>query len=127
MDLTTFVAQALAIVYLSIGVGMLVDKKHYKKLFDEVFKDTLGMYLGGIIALVMGFALVTYHNEWVQDWTVLITIIGWLALVKGVMLLAFPGAFLGWTKGMFKPKNLGAYAFVVLVIGLVFGYFGFVA
>ena len=125
MDLSTFVAQVLAVVYLSVGVGMLLDKAYYKKLFSEVFSDHLGMYLGGIMALVAGVALVSYHNVWSQDWTVLVTIIGWLALIKGVMLLAFPSVFMKQFKGFAKTKYLHTMSFVVLALGLVFGYFGF--
>jgi len=127
MDLSTFVAQIAAVAYLSIGVGMLVDKKHYKKLFDSILKDMSVMYLGGFMALIAGFAIVTFHNVWVQDWTILITIIGWLALIKGVLLLVFPSVFMKWVKTMFKTKHLSRYSFVILFIGLVFGYFGFVA
>lgn len=127
MDLPTFVAQVAALVYLSIGIGMLVDKAYYKKLFDDIFKDTSAIYLGGFMALIAGFAIVTYHNVWEQSWVVLVTIIGWLALVKGVLLLAFPSSFLAWSKSLFGPKNMGTYSFIILVLGLVFGYFGFVA
>ena len=127
MDLSTFVAQVLAVAYLSIGVGILLDKAYYKHLFDEVFKDHLGMYIGGFIALVTGFSLVSFHNIWVKDWTVLITIVGWLALIKGVGLLAFPAKYLSHVRDFVRPKNMGTYTAVLLVLGLVFGYFGFVA
>ncbi len=127
MDLSIFVAQAAAIVYLSIGVGMLLDKKYYAKFLDSIMKDTGTMYIGGFIALIAGFTLVTFHNDWVKSWEVLVTILGWLALVKGVMLLAFPSAILKMTKSWVSGKNLSVYAPVVIVFGLVFGYFGFVA
>lgn len=127
MDLSIFVAQVAAIVYLAVGVGMLLDKKYYAKVLDGFMKDTTGMYLGGFMALIAGFALVTYHNEWVKSWEVLVTILGWIALIKGVMLLAFPTTFVGMTKSWVSGKNLNAFAFVVVALGLVFGYFGFVA
>jgi len=127
MDLTLFVAQVVAVVYLSVGVGILVDKKYYAKLMDGFMKDATAMYLGGFIALVAGFALVTFHNDWVKSWEVLVTIIGWLALVKGVMLLAFPTTMVKMTKSMLSAKNLNVMALIVVALGLVFGYFGFLA
>ena len=127
MDLSIFVAQVAAIVYLSIGVGMLLDKKYYARLLEGIMKDTTAMYLGGFMALIAGFALVTYHNEWVKSWEVLVTILGWLALVKGVMLLAFPTTFVNMTKSWISGKYMSTYALIVIVFGLVFGYFGFVA
>jgi len=127
MDLSIFVAQAAAIVYLAVGVGMLVDKKYYAKLFDGIMKDMTAMYVGGFMALIIGFTLVTFHNDWVKSWEVLVTILGWLALVKGVMLLAFPTTFQSIIKSWVSSKNLNKYAPVAIVLGLVFGYFGFVA
>ena len=127
MNLSVFVAQVAAIVYLSVGVGMFLDRKYYAKFFENMFKDTTAMYIGGFMALIAGFTLVTFHNDWVKSWEVLVTILGWLALVKGVMLLAFPSTILDMTKSWFNNKNLGTYAVVVIFLGLVFGYFGFVA
>lgn len=127
MDLSIFVAQVAAVVYLTIGVGMLVDKKYYAKFFDGMMKDMTALYIGGFMALVVGYTLVTFHNDWVKSWEVLVTILGWLALIKGVMLLAFPTTFQGLAKSWIRSKNLGTYALVVIVLGLVFGYFGFVA
>ncbi|MBU0706138.1 hypothetical protein KJ657_04910 [Patescibacteria group bacterium] len=126
MDLSIFVAQVAAIIYLSVGIGMLLDKKYYAKFLDGFSKDTTAMYVGGFIALVAGFALVTFHNNWVKSWEVLVTIIGWLALIKGVMLLAFPTTFFNITKSWVNGKIITSYAFVAIVLGLVFGYFGFI-
>lgn len=127
MDLSVFVAQVVAVVYLSIGVGMLFDGAYYKKLLDNFYKDQTCMYVGGLLALIIGFALVTFHNEWVKSWEVLVTIIGWLALIKGISLLAFPSKSLELSKSMTKAKNVSTLSIIVIVVGLVFGYFGFVA
>lgn len=126
MDLSIFVAQLAAIIYLAIGVGILVDKKYYSKLFEGFIKDMTAMYLGGFVALAVGFSLVTFHNDWVKSWEVLVTILGWLALIKGVMLLAFPTTFIKMAKPWLKAKYFGSFAFVAVVLGLVFGYFGFI-
>lgn len=126
MDLSIFVAQLAAIIYLSVGVGMLFDKKYYTKFLDGFMKDTTAMYLAGFSALVAGFAIVTYHNDWVKSWEVLITIIGWMAFIKGIMILAFPSVLLNMTKSWVNGKKLAVYAPIVIIFGLVFGYFGFV-
>ena len=90
MELSQFVAQLLGITYLAVGIGFLNSRKHYEKMLNNFVKDPAVMYLGGLMALIIGFLLVTYHNIWVKNWTVLITILGWGALLKGVLLLAIP-------------------------------------
>lgn len=126
MDLSIFVARVASVVYLAVGLGMLFDKAYYKKLLEVFYKDITAMYIGGFVALVAGVALVTFHNDWVKSWEVLVTILGWIALVKGVMLLAFPSSILDFSKSIVKTKQLGNYAMVVVALGLVFGYFGFI-
>ena len=30
------------------------------------------------------------HNVWVPDWRVIVTVLGWLLVLRGIMLLVFP-------------------------------------
>lgn len=126
METSLFVAQLLAVVYIVVGLGLVLNTGHYQKVFGEFFKSSASTYLGGILALVAGFLLISYHNIWEQSWVVLITIIGWAALLKGFMLLVFPNAFISFSKAMFKTKHayvvIGIFA---IIFGLVLGYFGF--
>lgn len=127
MDLSIFVAQILALAYLSIGLGLLFNRKYYVKAFPEMMKNHSVFYLGGVMALIIGYLLVTYHNFWVKDWTVIITILGWGALIKGITLLAFPEQMMKFSKHMVTKKNIGVITTFVLTLGLIFGYFGFIA
>jgi hypothetical protein len=124
MEISILVAKMAALVYLSVGIGALSGKVNVKELFDSFSKSPGLTYLGGFVALIAGVALVQYHNFWVNDWTVLVTILGWLAVIKGVTLIAFPQVM-----PKFKPvfKNVQLFGFLAIAIGLLFGYFGFVA
>ncbi len=42
------------------------------------------VYLSGVLMFVAGLAIVRAHNHWARDWTVLITLSGWLGLVLGL-------------------------------------------
>ncbi|MCV7069115.1 hypothetical protein H7H51_31435 [Mycolicibacterium farcinogenes] len=44
----------------------------------------------GFMSLFLGLASVLLHNAWELNWHVLITIFGWLALIKGVIVIAWP-------------------------------------
>ena len=39
------------------------------------------IYVAGVLAFMPALALVLAHNVWVADWRVLITLIGWFALI----------------------------------------------
>ncbi len=127
MDLSIFIAKLFAVVYLMIGLGMLLSPAYYHKAMADMLKNPIVFYMGGIMAAVAGFLIVTYHNVWESSWVVVITIFGWLALLKGFMFLVFPG-HLGFWQGMFKKTSyMPIFAIIVLAFGLFFGYYGFLA
>jgi hypothetical protein len=44
----------------------------------------------GYISLLLGLATVILHNVWIADWRVVITILGWSTLIKGILKIGFP-------------------------------------
>ena len=125
METSILIARIFGILYMSLGIGMLLNSNIYKTIFVNLLENTSVLIFGGVLAIVMGVSMITYHNYWNSDWTVIVTIIGWIALFKGILLLILPGKFV-----FFKPllasdnfyKLLGPFA---LIFGLVLGYFSF--
>ena len=108
-----------------MGLGFLINGKYFRKMIDEMMKCSACMFFGGIMALVVGFLMVTYHNVWVYEWRVIITILGWLGLIKGVMLFLVPKPFMKFSEKIMKMKNLNVVAVGALIFGGILGYFGF--
>jgi len=125
MELTIFLAQILSLIYLATGLGILADKNRFRTLYDEMLRDSPLMYFMGILALVVGFIIVSFHNVWVTDWPVIVTVTGWLSLIKGILLVVMPKVILRHAR-FWLPRLQGA-GVLVLVLGLVLGYFGFLA
>jgi predicted MFS family arabinose efflux permease len=123
MELSVFVAKIIALLYLAAGVAALRGVINFAKIVDDYDKSPAFTFMSGLFALILGMLLIKYHNIWVKDWTVLITIFGWAAAIKGVLFIAFPDS-LKLFKGMFKVTK--AWGVLMLLIGVLFGYFGFV-
>ena len=124
--LVNYLAELWGISIVIISLALLVKEKHAKTLFSAIATD-LGMFLCGVCGLVVGVAMVLSYNAWSQGWQVIITILGWLALLKGIAQLFMPERFKIWIK---KAENspLLPYALIILiVIGLALTYFGFTA
>ncbi len=122
-----FLAKLFGAVYVAVGLGMLFSPKYYSKAVKEMVKEYGMMYFGGAVALVVGLAIVLHHNVW-QGWPILVTVLGWAALVKGFALLIFPEWMSKFTKHFFKSaESLGWWGFFVLTLGLLFSYFGWLA
>jgi hypothetical protein len=118
--------QLFGLAYVAMGLGGLVTRESFKKVIDGYIDSPALLHLSGLLALTLGFLLVTFHNVWVPGWTVVITIGGWLALVKGLMILAFPGLYSRVSNSMKKsPRFMRVYAGFVLLLGVFFLLVGF--
>jgi hypothetical protein len=125
MGLSILIAKITAVIYLSAALGAIFSANHYRRLIDDMFNNAGLTYLTGFTAVIVGFLIVNYHNIWVKDWTVLITIMGWLALTKGVLIIAFPEFARSYSTPIFVGRGLKIFPYVATLIGLLFGYFGF--
>ena len=102
MTTSTYIARLMGPVLLIIGIGMAVglmlEGEGYLSLLREFIGSRSLIFITGILALVAGLAIVNTHNLWVQDWRVLVTVLGWLLVIRGVTLLVFPGICLLYTS-----------------------------
>jgi len=48
------------------------------------------VYLNGVLLFIAGLALVRAHNHWALDWSILVTIVAWLALALGLYRMLLP-------------------------------------
>jgi hypothetical protein len=125
MELSILIAKIASVVYLSAALGALFNRDHYRRILDDWSQNATLMYFMGFTAVVLGFIMVHYHNNWVMDWTVLVTILGWLALIKGVLLIIFPGFLERYSKPLFVGKGFEFFPYLAAFLGFLFGYFGF--
>ena len=122
MPLSIFAARILAVTYIAAGIAALSGKISFQEMVAEFERSPGLTFISGFVTLILGMILVEYHNLWVNDWRVLITVVGWLSLLKGILLIAFPGymkAFRGWYK------NTKIWGVLMLALGILFAWFGF--
>jgi hypothetical protein len=48
------------------------------------------VFLNGTLFFVAGISIVRVHNFWINTWTILLTLIGWLTLSLGLLRMFFP-------------------------------------
>jgi hypothetical protein len=127
MNLSKLIAKIASVIYLSASIGALFGADYYRKLADDLFSNAGLIYMTGFITVIIGFLIVSFHNIWTKDWTVLITVLGWLALAKGICLIAFPEFVHTLSERMFTDFGFKIFPYTALCLGLLFAYFGFVS
>ena len=74
----------------AMGVAMLINRNLFPSMIGEVAHNYALIFLSGILTLLAGLAIVRVHNVWTGGWHVLITALGWLAVVSGLVRMWLP-------------------------------------
>jgi len=91
METSVFLAKLIGPVFLVAGLSVLISPQRTRRLGREFIDSEALIFLSGIITLPVGLAIVIVNNVW-AGWPVIITIIGWLAVLAGIArMLAFDG------------------------------------
>lgn len=116
MELSIYLAKVIGLGLVVLGVAMLINMKFINKLVADLVKSPGAFYMIRIHTLLIGSLLVFGHNVWEGGWPVIITVIGWLALLKGGLFVLFPEQLLKVIKGIKNLDKLIAPGSVVVVI-----------
>ncbi|MFA5962058.1 MAG: hypothetical protein WC848_05230 [Parcubacteria group bacterium] len=120
--------QLFGLTFFAIGMGMLVNPKFITNLLREFGRSNFATFFGGLISLAIGYCLIVFHVTTNSLWSLFITLMGWVALFKGLALLMFPvqtGTF--YKKIIGKKDNSKAIPWFVIIIGLISLYYGYFA
>jgi hypothetical protein len=82
MSTTVLVATLLAPVFVLVTLTMFINPDWVGKIAKEYSKSALAAYILAVIQVVYGTIIINYHNIWAWDWSLLITILGWGAMIK---------------------------------------------
>jgi len=126
MELSLFFAKAIGVCFLILSISLIIAKSTYQLMIKDLINHPATLVLGGIINLVIGTLIVVSHNVWRADWTVLITVIGWFILIRGIIWTTFPGILLPILPKIsdsYKPVYISSIVIFLLAITLC--YFGF--
>lgn len=80
-----------SIFILTLGLSYLLNASRWISYFKQMLEDKEQIFLLGIIILLLGSTLVVTHNIWVNAPIVIVTLFGWLLLLKGLSMMLFPG------------------------------------
>jgi hypothetical protein len=126
METSRFLARLVGPFLVVMGLGLLVNGDVYQTMAGQFLQSLALIYVSGLLAFVAGLAIVNTHNVWAADWRVIITILGWLGMLGGVMRIVFPQVVEQVGTNMLAHRGyiIGAWI-VLLVLGLWLSYAGY--
>jgi hypothetical protein len=123
MQPAVFIARLAGPTLLAVGIGILLNGSFYTALIMEAVHSPTLIYFSGLIALVPGLAILNIHWAWPRDWRVIVTILGLLMVIGGVVRLVLPATTATLANDIYsKPAAILIVAVIVIVVG---GYLSF--
>jgi len=85
-----WIARLIGPVFVAIGLGIVLNRGFYAAAVGEGVRSPVLIYLAGIASLVAGLAILNAHRTWTSDWRAIVTILGWLLVIGGVLRIVLP-------------------------------------
>ncbi|CDZ76606.1 hypothetical protein BN59_00880 [Legionella massiliensis] len=126
MDRSKFLGKVLGLYLILISLAMLINMTQFAAYIQILISNAPLMLVTGCFTLILGLLIVVSHNIWKWNWQVVVTIIGWLILLKGISIIFYP-AVIDKLTILFVQNTKFAYlsAGIDLILGVLLSYFGF--
>jgi len=82
MENSIMIGQLIAVVMAFVTLSLFINPGQYQEIIKDLGKSSVLLYFMGLTATVLGAAIVFAHNIWIANWTVIVTLVGWISLVK---------------------------------------------
>ena len=85
------IERLVALCCFVIGVSHIVQPRAWAELFIHWReKGVVGVLYTGLLHFALGALIVAFHNVWSGGIPILVTLLGWAWVVKGLLYLVYP-------------------------------------
>lgn len=124
--LTLSLAKAFGVYMIAAGLGGLVAPGKWRTLLEEFRNGEALTYVTAIFVYILGVAIILTHNLWTDPLAILISLVGWVAAIEGVVLMVAPKPLLDFAASLTRPGAMKALAVGVIGLGAIIALLGFV-
>lgn len=127
METTLLIARIIGPIYLVTGLALIMNRSLVIEAARDIERSAGLRLISALLALSVGVIIVSVHNIW-TGWAVLITLFGWIGILKGVTRMLFPDAFANFTAKIIEnPTSMNALVAISVLIGVAFTYLGYIS
>ena len=121
-----WIARLIGPVFVAIGLGVVLNRTFYAAAVGEAVRSPVLIYLSGIAALVAGLAVLNGYRAWNADWRVIVTILGWLMVIGGVLRIVLPRITTSIATTLYSGTiALAIVGVIVFIVGAYLSFEGY--
>lgn len=112
------IAALLGPTLVASAVSVVLNLDAWPAMVDQAFHNPALIFVTGYPIFVAGLAIVHFHNRWTAGWPVLVTALGWLAVLGGLSRILFPTRLADIATAAVRTAGvMPLVAVVIFVIG----------
>ena len=100
METSMLLAKIIGPSFLVAWIWILFNQDGFLKMIEKFMKDWPLLWLTSLVLMISWLAIISTHNIWESNWTVIITVIWWAIFIKWAFFALFP-KFMEWIAAWF--------------------------
>jgi hypothetical protein len=101
-----------------LGLWMLFCTHNLKRTWASIKSSEVAIYFSGVLNLLLGLIILSLYNVWSFNPEVLVTLLGWVVVVRGVLRLFAPEFVIRLTVENYNSLTLMKVALLAWGIAL---------
>jgi len=123
LTITQILGVIIGLYMVATGIGLLTGRSSYATLIDDLRENTALGYITSVFVFVLGAVIVAVHNLWTSPVAIVVSLVGWAALIEGVLMLAIRRPFLSLVRVVpFTAATMVPLGIAGIVCGAVLVY-----
>ena len=119
MELTILLSKVFGLYFTIMGVLLLFRRSYFRHVVTMMAEQPALRFITGVLMLLGGLFFVVSHQDWSDINTRIISVLGWLVVIKSLFYLnSSNSAMKHWTSW---HKIGGAYGAIVALVYIVLG------
>jgi hypothetical protein len=112
------IAALLGPTLIASAASIFLTLDAWPGMVDQAFHNPALVFMSGYPLFVAGLAIVYFHNWWKGGWPVVVTVLGWVAVLGGLLRILFLTRLAEIaTRAVQTASVMPIAAFLILVIG----------
>lgn len=126
MELSVFFARLFGLYMLIFAAVWILRRPQMDLNFKNILASEPLLVFAGALDILFGLIIVLVHPLWVWNWRLIITLLGYLIIIRGIVRFGFPKEMHNFAVKVLKDWYWIAFG-VVVAVGVILTCLGFFA
>ena len=121
IPLTLHLLVLIGLYELTAGLAGLTRRIDWQAMTDEFERSNALSFVTGFMVFAIGGVMIMNHHHWTDLLAIVVSAVGWMALVEGIVMMLFAKPLLIFFRPLIRQQrgvSLFAAAFGIILIAL---------